>query len=378
MQGLIEDALPPSCYIRAPHAKHQIAPRLPLPAWQEAVGGLIVRLQQRLDERSQDVAGVSDSREEQRVEMMRHWLTYWHKAPRTALVTDAEGRSVSVIAGFDCYLHENCDVVWHENTNLISRRILCCTPHLQRLSLSIDLFHYNMLAVSASISLVPNLRKLTVNLWDSDETTTQATQDSILPFDEALDALPQLGDFCYTGIQVGIADLLRVAAHSTLETIIIECEHNVDRADAEWLGHSFIFNFALAGDKGSASHNESEEADAEEEDEGKAEATRNEEDLKADAEAIAADQRLATALTRTQPTLLSVQTRLALVEQVQRRINRHSLVAEDAWSISLLHQYRRQARLIRSTLEQQYKQLQSAADEADYPSSLPRAKRARW
>jgi hypothetical protein len=267
----------------------------------------------------------------------------------TETVTDVEGRDVVVMTSVDSRrLHE--PVRWMCDSSDLSRRIFHSTHHLQRLQLKVDAISHRMPSID-TLRLLAHLRHLRVEHYDCDESHPE---ESLLNFRAALDVLSQLTSVHSIGLHVGIADVLHIAAHSTLDDVVVAAQDgDVAYLDRYWLGDSVkSFHFPSEGDDVSADEDNSDE-DAEEEEVKDAEEAEEE-------DALATEHRLRAALSRTQPTLRSVQTRLALVELLQSRINRHSLRSGCLRPLSLLAHYRRFAELVRSSLQWQCERLLSA------------------
>ena len=192
-------------------------------------GALTVAVQRWLDERV--AVHVTDRREEERVISSQRLLDLL-RAPRTETVTDVADVIVEVVKEVEEYLL-HAAVRWKESSDLITRRVLHSTAHLQQLQLTID-----MPSIDASFGLVPHLRHLHVEQRDSKATNNDV---SLLDILATLDTLPQLTSLRCVALRLSIADLLLIAAHSTLDTVVIECDNNVASLDEHWLGYDFLF-----------------------------------------------------------------------------------------------------------------------------------------
>ena len=383
LQQLIKAALPSSRYVTKHRGREASTYHLPLSAWREAEAMLLVSVQRWLDKG----AHVTDDEKDRLcITRVLPGVSPSYYATETIWVND---KPVEVMRDVHDVNTISERFRWHQYSDRISRRFFRSAPHLQCLELTIDVHQFSMPSIDASIHLVPHLRHLRVEHSDSSYTPLK---ESILDIHAALHALPQLTSLHCQGLCVSIADLLLIASHSTLDSVVIGCEWGVADLDTDWLGDNFDF----------PSHNDDDLADEDESDEN-AEQANSESDVKGDeagdkrkaapqeineikneegtisgADAEATEQRLRSALRRTQPTLRSLETRLALVKLVQSRICRRSLRVGTLRPMSLLTMYRRHAELVQSTLQQQHEQLLSMdeVDAAPSTSSEPNTKRA--
>ena len=252
------------------------------------------------------------------------------------------------------------------------RLVLQACPALQHLALGIDSLSHVEPSHEDTFALVPHLRSLRLyqnnSLMGAPELLiTEPPVD----FERMLDSLPHLTSLRCKDIYISISDLLDLASHSTLEQlhIVASGQH---LADKRWLGDELRIPSSLCEE-------ELEQAVARVTLDGHLEAEappihrfdsavlhgatiNDESEIKMPAWTRDDMQRMQAALTRTQPTRRSCETRLALADWLHRRLRRGGLhtdaVDHPAW---LLRHYRSQVALLRSTLQRQLSELASAA-----------------
>ena len=318
-------------------------------------------------------------------------LTMWTLAKRDArgrwrAVNDespteqsAGVQRVEVLRDIDWWWLQKEGMHVHHDVDVRCRSVLQACPYLQWLRLVVDGHKYQAPSHADTFALVPRLRVLSLEQCDSDPNPT----DLLFDFRAMLDSLPHLHTLCCTDLRyLGIPQLLDIASHSTLDDVDLmrDCGIMGDAyADLEWIGYELQFPISEEEDE---EQMEAEEAiherldgDAEEED-SEATETALVECLSADSEQLigSADeqkeletvraelQRMCAALTRTQPSQLSCEMRLALADWLHRRLRRGKLRADEnaSWFNHpklLLHRYRMQVALLRSTLQRQLNEL---------------------
>jgi len=259
------------------------------------------------------------------------------------------------------------------------RLVLLPCPYLHHLHLTIDECVYEAPSHRDTFTLVPRLRSLHLEQHDSDYITVKP----LFNFQPMLDSLPHLTSLRCTNIRgLGIASLLAIACHSTLDDLRIDSCHN-KVGDEHWIGRHIHLpissaeederrmrqEFRIGGNIGeedseaveaALARHISEAAVVEYEPPPNTPPTDSEAEAGEVESTTAAIQRMRTALTRTQPTERSCRVRLALADWLHRRLRRGGLFSDDhvlnyisRHPRTLLFHYRLQVALLRRTLHSQ-------------------------
>ena len=211
-----------------------------------------------------------------------------------------------------------------------SRYVFKAVPNLQHLHYKIKFSNIEPPPVSESLALLPRLRSLHLEQWDTDLGKAHRT---IFPISEMLAALPCLTSLRCTHVHIGVQDLIDIAAHATLEHIRVDTEC-ARKDDHSWLGKSVAFN--------------SDEAVAHEEDA----ATTAEVEYVTVANTVDG-RRLCAALERVHPFHHSVQARLRLAHFVHRKLSAWPRPGVKRFHDDRLQQYREQISVLLTLLRKQ-------------------------
>jgi len=265
--------------------------------------------------------------------------------------------------------------------------VLRACPYLQHLHLAIDAYMCRPPSHEDTFALVPRLRSLRLEQCDSDDIDLH----HLIDFRAMLNSLPNLTSLRCDINCLSIAALLELASHSTLE----ETDISSVMVNEWWTGDQMVFPISVEEDEKQLEMEENGsklDGDIECEDSEAVEAAlvrhvpeaapadykqppnkpltdSNEEAAEVETTRVAI-QRMCTALTRTQPTQLSCEVRLALADWLHRRLRRGKLrTGVDPsgpihYPKSLLRRYRMQVALLRSTLQHQLSELAAATTRA--------------
>ena len=256
---------------------------------------------------------------------------------------------------------------WHIHC-FRGRFVLAATPYLQHLRLTISAYNVEPPPAAETLAFVPRLRSLHIQQeMPSHEVDSER---SIVPIRDILAALPSLTELRCEQIQLGVQDMLDIAAHVTLERIQLSGDE-VNYLDQAWLGRTIRFTTGI-------------EEETERQQEGTEETKQDSADDSDEKVEEAADGRWSTADTR--PTSIastrvkqsrrSVVARLELANFLHRRL-RGKLRQSFDRPLKVLQQYRQQAATLRSTLRKQLAASASAAVRAEGSGSKRGTKRAR-
>ena len=256
------------------------------------------------------------------------------------------------------------------------RFVLHACPYLQHLDLYADANVCEAPSHADTFALVPHLRSLRLEQSDSGRTSTKPLFD----IRAMLDSLPHLHTLRCSDIkELGVAELLDIASHCTLEDVHIhgktvrKCHSQMTAA--AWIGHDVQFPISVEEDEAGLErmehghHHEAKARGGVEEDD-----TVMMKDALIDSELAPHGhgdeerdelQRMHAELTRTQPSRRSCEVRLALADWLHRRLRRGGLGTNEHLphpepAKPMLHRYRLMVALLQSTLHRQLSELAAA------------------
>ena len=276
----------------------------------------------------------------------------------TTVIRTAGGKDCVVL---DAACHRRYDMRLGQIPCFRVRFVLRATPHLQHLHLTVDVSVTELPGLSDSFLLVPRLRSLLLEQVQR-RITDLSQERAIVPICDMLALLPSLTALHCVEICVGTQDLIDIAAHTTLEHILVQTR-KVPAGERRWLRHG-VFYSATWDDSGGDEQDDTEgDSEDVEEEQTAAEARRN----------AAAIQRLLSALTRVAPTHHSIQARVAFADYLQRRMRKknHRIYVRPPLLL------RQQLDTLRATLRQQLEASAPADEEGDESEQKRGTKRAR-
>ena len=251
------------------------------------------------------------------------------------------------------------------------RFVLQACPYLQHFELCVEVATSDKPSHEDTFALLPCLRSLSLSHSDkSSGTHSHERGHPHFEFKRMLDSLPCLISLRCTDIHMDIGDLLIIASHSTLEELDLLTTGG-RLVDYEWIGNELRMPISVADDVeqlGRAPAPVPAGNLSEEETESEARTAHLEPPEVAGfqryvrettVQTTPADmaenvQRMQAALTRTQPTRRSCESRLALADWLHRRLRRGGLrTGSHAHPSGLLRHHRQQVALLRATLQQQ-------------------------
>lgn len=246
------------------------------------------------------------------------------------------------------------------------RLILHACTHLQHLHLCVDGVMQSVLTHDI-FALLPHLRSLHLE----SRQLVYGALDEQVDMRHLLDSLPHLTSLHCTALRnMGIASLLAIASHSTLDDIAIDSQQ---LGESHWTGGSITFPFV--GEAKKQQREAQQSADQWLGEEIKEQQHRsNQRQEQQTAIEKTETQRILTALTRTQSTQRSCKVRMELADWLHGQVCRERLFTDDdverneavelmmgynRFGIECLHPkwrlqcYRRQVTIVRSTLQRQ-------------------------
>ena len=267
--------------------------------------------------------------------------------------------------------------------------VLQACPYLQHLTLTTDPRAYVQPNEDHTLTLVPCLRSLRLqhHLGESSELSPS------IDVEQMLDGLPHLTSLhCIDTEQVGVSELIDIAAHSTLQDVRF-CSGELT-ADEEWIGTRIQFPINVEADEIQLEADATRltfDGDIEEESDQAAQVGRvNLTDSQLLASTASEEnepawvrdemQRINKALTRTEPTQRSCEVRLALADWLHRRLRRGKLRTDDHSTNAthpkrLLRSCRKHVALLRCMLRRQLSELKEATVSAAQASETVQLER---
>ena len=354
---------------------------IPVQAWLAALPVLRAVVAQRQQE------GRAETDEERRnMQQLRQWVTEPQPTTQMLVRRDEHDRLFVVdnaaahgSAGVE-HIEVLRDITWPDTIRVVPRQrdvevhcrlVLQACPYLQHLHLQIDAWQYVEPSHEDTFALVPRLRSLRLTQRDVNQVEPElAISDEPVDFERMLDSLPCLTALDCEQIYICLGDLLAIASHSTLEQLRLEAS-GLHLANKEWLGDELRVPITAEEDE-SRLNNMAENmmvdgtievaAAEEEEKEVSADDTLTRSSIEGAPVWTDEDmQHMQTALSRTQPTRRSCETRLALARWLHRRLRRGGLhISGQQQSMWLLRHYRRQVALLHRVLRWQLDELAAA------------------
>ena len=309
----------------------------------------------------------------------------WEVFDKASAAQSTDVRRVEVLRDVDWWQLDRRAARTYCDVEVRCRLILRACPYLQHLHLVVSTYACEAPRHEDTYALVPRLRSLRLEQQCG---AGHTKPDLVFDIRAMLHSLPLLHTLHFKDIHhLTVSDLLYIASHSTLEELhITSGRHGLE--DCDWLGSRMRFPIDVEEEAEDAATTPPD-GDGEEEDAEALQATlidymsaaafsqqlmsnvgeRTEEQHERD-EVRAELWRMHAALTRTQPSQRSCAVRLALAGWLHRRLRRGGLRTDNhrRWRqehpMSLLHRYRLQVALLRSTLQQQQSRVAAADAEA--------------
>ena len=149
----------------------------------------------------------------------------------------ADVQRVEVLRDLHLEQLENEVVPSYSDVDVRCRSILQACPYLQCLKLEVDAYLYRTPSNADTFAIVPRLRILCLKQEDSDRSPTGE-----FDFRSMLDSLPHLHTLCCNELRyLGVAALLDIASHSTLEEIQIDSGTR-EMMESQWIGYNMQFH----------------------------------------------------------------------------------------------------------------------------------------
>ena len=222
------------------------------------------------------------------------------------------------------------------------RLILQACPYLQHLRLYINTRTRAKPSHEYTLARVPHLRSLT--LFPNDSSKRESRHANAQPrvrfaFGRLLYSLPNLASLYCVNLRTCVRDLLDIPSHSTLEELHIEATGRSCWTRSGWKQRRCCFHSergAEAAGAGRCSHDTPSEAEAARTQ--KAPYAHRDPTVPAKSVQSLDDtaQRMHTALTRTQPTRRSCETRLALADWLHGRLSRDGPPVDESLQLDWL------------------------------------------
>ena len=332
---------------------------------------------------------------QQALPVIRYTVEQWLRSDETYLSTDerdalrallAEQPTSTVRVGGQDHVVLSALTFTKLSTEIVAQRrfpcyrsrfVLAAMPQLQHMKLVIDKCIVLLPSASDMFALVPRLHSLHLVQDDSDEGDFVA---DVVRVHDMLASLPRLTSLTCRKVELGVQDLIDIAAHCTLEELRLSSKRAAYH-DRAWLADGIEFDGGDI-DEEEVGCDGSQRATGEMEEAQRKDAAAADDDCAGLNEYEKEDRRaqnrwLPLALARVIPSQRSIRVRLALANTLHRQLSRQLIAAGSKRPLSLLHHYRRQVVVLRLTLRNQLAASSAAMEGADESAARRGTKRSR-